>query len=525
MSNLHIILIIIVVFSLILDYLSFNSKKTSIQLVNDMGIGYNLGNTYNCCNIIEGKNSEYEEIKLYGAIFPTKNKLKEIRKNGFKTIRFQILYNNNNFIKGKINSVLIYKIKELINLIIKLDMYLILSIKHEKQFWFSEGMKAKDKYINFWNQVANELINYNEHLVFESMYEIGYLIYLDRYNNYYEDKDFYLYQDFINIIRDSGGLNIERLLIIDMINSDYDLNLLNFDYIEYKVPKDPYNRLAISVYYYFPFEDFNSLNVFEPINFYDSYGYYEIIYPLMKWGLSQDYKNIISNFEYMKKNFVDKGFPVIIGEVGILNDYIKKNNSIEQLLYTLFSMSYEYDGILPCLWDIPMVSSNNKNFYFNKENNEWSNDKHQKIFNAISKGKFIKTFDYYYQTNLESEDIPYYGYFSIYSGQKRIIKIFINARFYKHLDNYYVMTVYSSAKDHSYLDFNLKEKDGKRQYDGTTIFTIDGSKQGLYYYAQASAWFGEENMIINNLTVQYEEEYLYFDYISYQSDILKEINS
>ena len=356
MSNLHIILIIIVVFSLILDYLSFNSKKTSIQLVNDMGIGYNLGNTYNCCNIIEGKNSEYEEIKLYGAIFPTKNKLKEIRKNGFKTIRFQILYNNNNFIKGKINSVLIYKIKELINLIIKLDMYLILSIKHEKQFWFSEGMKAKDKYINFWNQVANELINYNEHLVFESMYEIGYLIYLDRYNNYYEDKDFYLYQDFINIIRDSGGLNIERLLIIDMINSDYDLNLLNFDYIEYKVPKDPYNRLAISVYYYFPFEDFNSLNVFEPINFYDSYGYYEIIYPLMKWGLSQDYKNIISNFEYMKKNFVDKGFPVIIGEVGILNDYIKKNNSIEQLLYTLFSMSYEYDGILPCLWDIPMVS-------------------------------------------------------------------------------------------------------------------------------------------------------------------------
>ena len=32
-------------------------------------------------------------------------------------------------------------------------------------------------------------------------------------------------------------------------------------------------------------------------------------------------------------------------------------------------MSYEYEGILPCLWDLPMTSSNYKNFCFNKESN------------------------------------------------------------------------------------------------------------------------------------------------------------
>jgi hypothetical protein len=188
-------------------------------------------------------------------------------------------------------------------------------------------------------------------------------------------------------------------------------------------------------------------------------------------------------------------------------------------------MSYEYEGILPCLWDIPFVSTIYQNFYFDKESSKWSNNKYQKIFNNISKGKFIKSLEYYYQTNLETEDIAYSGYYSIYTGQKRIMKIFINVRFNMHISNNIVLTVYSSNKESFYLEFNFKEKDGKRQYDGTSIFTIDGSELELYYYAQVTAWFGERQMIINNITIQYEEEYLNFDYISYKADILKEINS
>jgi len=55
MRNVHIILIIILLISFIFNYLSLNSKKNAFQLVNEMGFGYNLGNTYNCCNIIEEK--------------------------------------------------------------------------------------------------------------------------------------------------------------------------------------------------------------------------------------------------------------------------------------------------------------------------------------------------------------------------------------------------------------------------------------------------------------------------------------
>ena len=87
------------------------------------------------------------------------------------------------------------------------------------------------------------------------------------------------------------------------------------------------------------------------------------------------------------------------------------------------------------------------------------------------------------------------------------------------------MTVYSCDKDLNYKEFHFKERDGIRQYDGTSIFIIDASEINLYYYAQVSEWFGEEYMIINNLTIQYSETYLFFDHISYKSDILNDINS
>ena len=526
MKSLNIILILILIISLVFNYLSFNTKKTAMQLVNDMGIGYNLGNTFNCCNIIEENISENEEIKLLGTYLPSKNLLREIKKYGFKTIRFQILYNNYIYNNGKINPELINKIKELINLISISNMYLILCIKHTRQFWDSEGRNSKDKYINFWKQIANELVNYDEHLIFESMYEIGYLTYLDKFFNYYEDKDYYLSQDFINIIRDSGGFNIDRLLIVPMISSDYELTLIDYDYTDYKIPIDPYDKLAISLYYYFPLEDYNPLDI-NSIKLYDKLGYSLDAYPFKEWGSSKNYIDIVSNFDAMKTYFVDKGFPIIIGEVGILNKNIIKNNSIEQFLYIIFSNSYEYGGILPCLWDIPISSMANpiyKNYYFDKNKYEWSNDKYGIIFSKISKGKYIKIIDYYYQTNFETEDVSINGYVSIYPGSKRIVKIFVNVRFFVHIEDENVLTVYSSDNDFAFLSFSFLEKDGKKQYDGTTIFTIDGSELDLHYYIQAEPLFSENYMIINNITVIYDEIFLKFDHFSYKSDILNEIN-
>ena len=109
MYNVHIILIIILVSSLIFNYLSFSSKKTAVQFVNDMGIGYNLGNTFNCCNIIEEKNSENEEIKLFGTTLPIKNIIKKIKKMDLRLSVFRYC----------IQTILIIMVKLILNGYIK----------------------------------------------------------------------------------------------------------------------------------------------------------------------------------------------------------------------------------------------------------------------------------------------------------------------------------------------------------------------------------------------------------------------
>ena len=87
------------------------------------------------------------------------------------------------------------------------------------------------------------------------------------------------------------------------------------------------------------------------------------------------------------------------------------------------------------------------------------------------------------------------------------------------------MTVYFGDRDENNKEINLKEKDGIRQYDGTTIFTINASELNIFSYVQVTEWFGKNYLIINNVTVQYAESYLGFDYISYKSDILNDINN
>ena len=46
--KLYIFLSFVFTFSLIFDFLKFSEQKTAIDIVNDMGIGYNLGNTFDC---------------------------------------------------------------------------------------------------------------------------------------------------------------------------------------------------------------------------------------------------------------------------------------------------------------------------------------------------------------------------------------------------------------------------------------------------------------------------------------------
>jgi len=70
--EINILLFLLFILSLLINYIYFSSNKTVIQIVDDMGLGYNLGKTYNCCSSVDEENILYEQIKTWGTILPTK---------------------------------------------------------------------------------------------------------------------------------------------------------------------------------------------------------------------------------------------------------------------------------------------------------------------------------------------------------------------------------------------------------------------------------------------------------------------
>jgi len=495
-----IILPTILIILLTLDYLKNLTKKTSIEIVNEMGIGYNLGHSFESYNPNSNKiNNPDDVITLFGNPIPTKSLINNIKKYGFKTIRFPVTWTY--FIDqfGNIDAEWILRVKEVVKWIIEKNIYCILNVYSDTEKWL-RGIRSKNKYINLWKQISEEFKDFNEYLIFESMNEPAFVTpFLD----YDYDTLLNFTQSFVDTIRNSERFNKERLLIISGMNSNIELTCTE----KYKMPTDPANKLAISINYYIP-SRFTGKNAYW--------------YSHNTWGLQDDYKELFQNFESLKNFYINKGIPVVIGEVGVKTETTKKLASIREYLYSVFSLSTEYDGIMACLWD-----TSNKNYgdmnYYNRLTNEWYDDKIKNIFIKISKGKYVKSSDFYIYSNLETVtnvDL-YYGYY-IDFGKKKPLKIILNINYSGKFYNDYYFEVYCIDIGFLLIQIHFDERNGKKQYDGTITYSIDLSNKNCQEFIEIYYYYGE--IYFKNITIEYQENFTSFYYNDYKAKIISEIN-
>lgn len=80
MKKLFIILIIVFLISLLLTFLSFESKLTAIQIIKDMGLGNNFANTLECYNRFQEIKTPEEQMTLWGNAIPIKKNDKKLKK-------------------------------------------------------------------------------------------------------------------------------------------------------------------------------------------------------------------------------------------------------------------------------------------------------------------------------------------------------------------------------------------------------------------------------------------------------------
>ena len=513
MNALNIWLIIILILFLALHYIYLSYKKSSIEIINELGNGYNLGNLFDCYDKdVEIKNP-IDQITLCGNLFPTKKMISSIKKSGFNTIRFPVTWINFIDKSGYINIDWMKNVKEVIDLILNNNMYCILNLQNDgkKGNWLSEGIIAKDKYINLWLQISNEFKNYDEHLIFESMDSFEDINYNSTLNNYDYSSLLVLSQSFIDTVRGTGGNNIDRLLLISGANAELDLTCN----LNYKIPKDPSNKIAISIHYYVPYT-FTLENdyVIPYIDPYDDVEYY--FYSDRDWGNDIEYNEIIEDFELMKSYFLDKGIPILISEVGVITEEEKKTDSIIEFLYAVFSISANYNGIASCLWDTSNKNTGNMN-YFNRENNEWYEKKIGDNFKEISKGKYIRPLEYYGKTNSLTTYVDTNFEMYIKISNKKPLKAIFNIKYKE--SAFYAISFGTYDKNGGINIIDLKKSKKKKEYDGSYTFTLDLREEDCNQYIVLEKDEAFSLITFKYLTIEFEETFTFFNYKYYKEAI------
>lgn len=318
---------------------------TTMEVVREMGLGINLGNTFESAGDWIAKTGVTSYETAWGSPVITKEMIQGYADSGFGVLRIPVAWSNMMAEDYTIDPTYLARVKQVVNWTLDTDMYVILNI-HWDGGWF-EGF-GKDnkreecfkKYESIWTQLSTAFNDeYGDKLMFESLNEEGGWDEIwNRYSNEGDKEKSYgilndMNQRFVNIVRNSGGNNKKRHLLIAGYNTDI---FLTCDEM-FKMPDDPENRCAVSVHYYTP-------AVFALLDKDADWGKART-----EWGTDADYKELNDNMDMMKTNFVDKGIPVIIGEYSACG----KNKTPE--MKTLWNVSvaraaYER-GCCPVLWD------------------------------------------------------------------------------------------------------------------------------------------------------------------------------
>jgi len=335
-------------------------NMTTAQAVKDMGLGINLGNTFESNgDWINGTTvNDYETA--WGSPTITKAMIDGYANNGFKTVRIPVAWSNlmtGNNTGGTytISTALLNRIEEVVDWVLADNMYAIVNIHQDGGWWtkFStDSAECMKKYIRIWEQITAKFKDKSGYLVFESLNEEGkWQDVWNMYDNTGNKERAYgllnaINQKFYDIVKVSGGNNANRHLLI----AGYDTNIDRTSDAAFKMPTGC-TRCAVSVHYYDPFG-------FTHLEHDESWATM-----LTTWGTTADRDELTRNMNKLKTNFVDKNIPVIVGEYGFASKVDRGAEEIRK--YTLAVADAIYTrNMCPVLWDIQWNPDNGERIYY-----------------------------------------------------------------------------------------------------------------------------------------------------------------
>ncbi|MBP1545502.1 MAG: glycoside hydrolase family 5 protein [Oscillospiraceae bacterium] len=329
----------------------------STELVKEMKVGWNLGNTLD--SVIQNPKgtelpSDWETA--WGQPVTTKAMIDNVASQGFNVLRVPTTWEGK-FGEGpdyKIDPDWMARVTEIVDYGIDNDMFVILNIHHEEWHMpkYDNEAKAQEILTALWSQIAENFKDYNEKLIFEGMNEPRLKGEPNEWNGgNAEARDVINHWNaaFVETVRNAGGNNkLRHLMVTPYAASSLD-SVLN----DFVVPED--DKVIVSVHAYLPY----TFALAEPAQ------------ATKEWSADKpsDTQDIDVLMVKLKEYYLDKGIPVIIGEMGTRN---RMNTEARAECARYYSNAAHNAGIPICWWDNNAFVGSGENFgIFDRKTFEW----------------------------------------------------------------------------------------------------------------------------------------------------------
>ena len=327
----------------------------AMAFLRNMGIGWNLGNTFDAYNDALPKYREMEMETVWCGFKTTEKTIKTVAEAGFTTLRLPVSWHNHVDDDFVISTQWLDRVQEVVDWAFKYELYVIINIHHDEgaQYFYpdSQHYEVSEKYIrSIWTQLSERFRDYDEHLIFESMNEPRL-----KGNTAYEwnfdgrsaackdaaDCINRLNQVFVDTVRASGRNNEERYLMVPAYAAA-PANAVNGLFV---LPSDTAdNRIIVSAHAYTPYNFALSAGGTTTFSF-----------------KSNRFTGEIDSFlNSLFRKFTANGIPVVIGEFGARD---KGGNLSDRVAFAAYYVSAATSRNIPCCWwDNNSINGDGENF-------------------------------------------------------------------------------------------------------------------------------------------------------------------
>lgn len=303
--------------------------KSPQQIVDDMRLGWNLGNTLDSF----GGGSDPDTAETYWVHIKTdRQMINDVKAKGFNTVRVPVTWYEK-LDNGRINADWLKRVKEIVDLCIDNNMYVILNTHHETDnivptYAMADSSEAYLR--NLWSQIAPYFKDYDEHLIFETMNEPRIIGDRSEWTNGTEETRTVINRlnaAAVEEIRKTGGNNSTRLIMCPGNAAHIPAA------VDFKLPDD--KNVILSVHNYAP------------------YGFAMAADGTDVWGSDADKREMDKWLKELYDRYVSKGVPVVIGEMGATD---KLNTSAREAWAGYYAQTAKSYGITCVVWDNNVIS-------------------------------------------------------------------------------------------------------------------------------------------------------------------------